>query len=90
MNGDLTEDCREDWYKQGGLARVIIWTQAFEMPGAYRLARANRILRYCHRLGLEQSNTEEEGKPGPFFPGPPGQAASWAATRSGSRSFTSG
>ena len=71
MNGDLNEDCREDWYKQGGLARVIIWTQAFEMPGGYRLARANRILRYCHRLGLEQSRAEGEGRPGPFFPGPP-------------------
>ena len=70
MNGDLNEDCREDWYKQGGLARVIIWTQAFEMPGGYRLARANRILRYCHRLELEQSGAEGERNAGPFFPCP--------------------
>ena len=77
-------------YKQCGLARLIIWTQAFEKFGACRLARANRILRYCHRLELEQSGAEGERNAGPFFPCPPGQAASWAATRSGSRSLPSG
>ena len=75
VNGDLNEDCTEDWYvrtyKQGGLARLIIWTQAFEKFGACRLARANRILRYCHRLELEQSGAEGERNAGPFFPCPP-------------------
>ena len=82
MNGNLNEDCTSDWYKQGGVARFLVWTQAFEKEGTSSLARANVILRYCHRLGVDQLKAEESRSPGPFFPSPPGQAASWAANRS--------
>ena len=71
MNGDLNEYCMGDWYKCGGVARFIIWTQAFEKDGAHELARANFILHSCYELGLGELRAEKERRPGTFFPRPP-------------------
>ena len=70
MNGDLNEDCRENWMKFNGVARLLIWTQAFEKDGGREFGRANYILHWAHLLGMQQLKAEKQNMPGPFFPLP--------------------
>ena len=70
MNGDLNEDCTEKWMKQCGVARLLIWTEAFDKDAGREFGRANYILNYCYKLGKQQLRAEERKKPGPFFPLP--------------------
>ena len=67
MSGDLNEDCMSDWNKCNGVARLLIWTQAFEEDGGHKFGCANRTLYSCYQLGLEQLEEGKHGKPGPFF-----------------------
>ena len=70
MNGDLNEDCRENWMKFNGVARLLIWTQAFEKDAGREFGRANYILHSCYKLGMQQLKAEKQKMPGPFFPLP--------------------
>ena len=54
MSGDLNEHCMSDWNKCNGVARLLIWTQAFEEDGGHKFGCANHTLDSCCRLVFKQ------------------------------------